>query len=69
MCIGVDSIRSFATVIGKGGESIQRMQNESGAKIQVAPGVWKDMIGHPLILVKLALCSCLSGHRTVCRWE
>lgn len=29
--------RLVGLVIGKGGESIQRMQNESGAKIQVAP--------------------------------
>ena len=29
---------SFLSVIGRGGEQINKLQSETGAKIQVAPG-------------------------------
>lgn len=34
---------TFSTVIGRGGEQISRLQNESGCKIQMAP----DSAGMP----------------------
>ena len=56
-------------MIGKGGESIQRMQNESGAKIQVAPGVWDGMTGSQLLITVATVHSALSGNVAFCRWE
>lgn len=69
MCITVYGIGCCAAVIGKGGESIQRMQNESGAKIQVAPGVWDGMTSSQLLFTVAAMHSALSGDLAFCRWE
>jgi polyribonucleotide nucleotidyltransferase len=35
----------FSTVIGKGGEQINKLQSETGARVQVAPGMFVIIIG------------------------
>ena len=52
--------KSFFSVIGRGGEQINKLQSETGAKIQVAPGkLWCIFyLFSPNSVWKLSLVNC-----------
>ena len=47
------------TVIGRGGEMINKLQSESGARIQVAPGKLLGCCSFQLCLLLSEGCGCL----------
>lgn len=53
----------FFTVIGRGGEQINKLQSETGAKIQVAPGTEMNFtVVACMISALLCVLCAYSGH-------
>ena len=66
MYCGLTLMYLFSIVIGRGGEMINKLQSESGAKIQVATGK-KLLMSYSLRNCKIANCLLSIGVNTPCK--